>query len=182
MVTFDFNVRKSFLCFSFLSSWLFVLGVTLISAANAGEYDALCDDVDCQITITNKGFSGPKGFISKEKISQWDLGRDSYNLGLGAGGGALGGIVGFVVGFTACYSGVSCPLAMSGGILGGAKIGSNLGNGRSSLFTVVGQNNDGVNVVQSFRFINKKPAKRLKKELRELTGLEMGTLKNSSPL
>ncbi len=179
---FGFKMRKPFICFSLLSSWLFILGVISISTVRAGEYDALCNDVDCQITITEKGFLGPKGFIAKETISQWDTAGDSYNLGLGAGGGVVGGIAGFVVGFTACYSGVYCPMALAGGTFGGVKIGSNLGNGRNFLFTVVGQNKDGAEVVESFRFINKKSAKKLKKELRELTGLEMGELRKEMPL
>ncbi len=175
-------MRKSFISFSLCSSWLFVFSFSLISPVNAGNYDALCNEVDCQITITEKGFLGPKGFIEKEKISQWDIERTSYNLALGAGGGVVGGIVGFVVGFSACYSGISCPVAITGGVFGGSKIGSNLGNGRNLLFTVVGENSDGVDVVQSFRFINKKPAKKMKKDLRELTELEMGKFRKSMPL
>ena len=31
-------------------------------------YDAWCSDNDCEITINEFGFSGPKGFIPKEKI------------------------------------------------------------------------------------------------------------------
>ena len=66
-----------------------------------------------------------------------------------------------------------------GGILGGAKLGSRLGNGKNVFFTVMGQKDDGSNYVQSFRFLNKRTAKKLQKELIKLTGLQMGQVKSS---
>ena len=53
----------------------------------ADTYDALCSDDDCEITINEFSFSGPKGFVPKVNISQWDTGGDEYNLALGAAGG-----------------------------------------------------------------------------------------------
>ena len=43
----------------------------------------------------------------------------------------------------------------------------------------MGQKDDGSNYVQSFRFLNKKTAKKLQKELVKLTGLQMGQIKSS---
>ena len=54
-----------------------------------------------------------------------------------------------------------------------------LGNGKNVFFTVMGQQDDGLNYVQSFRFLNKRTAKKLQKELIKLTGLQMGQVKSS---
>ena len=71
----------------------------------ADTYDALCSDKDCEITINEFGFSGPKGFIPKDKISQWYTGGDEYNLALGAAGGAAGGTVGLGAATVLCFKG-----------------------------------------------------------------------------
>ena len=145
-------------------------------AAAADTYDALCSEKDCKITITEFGFSGPKGFIAKEKINQWYTGGDEYNLALGTAGGAAGGTAGLAVATAACMTGVFCPVALAVGVFGGGKTGSKLGKGKNVFFTVMGEKADGSNFVQSFRFINKKTAKKLKKELIQLTNLQMGHL------
>ena len=62
---------------------------------------------------------------------------------------------------------------------GGKKVGSILGKGNNYFFTVMGEKDDGSNVAESFRFINKKTAKKLQKELVKLTGLQMGQIKSS---
>ena len=41
----------------------------------------------------------------------------------------------------------------------------------------MGQKDDGSNVAQSFRFLNKRTAKKLQKELIKLTSLQMGQAK-----
>ena len=74
---------------------------------------------------------------------------------------------------------ILCPVVAVGGILGGAKLGSRLGNGKNVFFTVMGQQDDGSNYVQSFRFLNKRTAKKHQKELIKLTGLQMGQVKSS---
>ena len=65
-------------------------GLLIPTASIADTYDALCGDNDCKITINKLGFSGPKGFIQKDKISQWFMGGDEYNLALGTAGGTAG--------------------------------------------------------------------------------------------
>ena len=149
-------------------------------AAIADTYDALCNKNDCRITINDSGLEGPQGFIAKENIIQWYTGGDEYNLALGVAGGAAVGTAGYM-GTVACVmsGGVLCPVVAVGGILGGAKLGSRLGKGKNVFFTVMGQQDDGSNYVQSFRFLNKKIAKKLQKELIKFTGLQMGQVKSS---
>ena len=154
-------------------------GLLSPTAAIADIYDALCNNNDCQITINESGLAGPQGFIAKEKISQWYTGGDEYNLALGAAGGAAGGTAGLAVATAACFTGVFCPIALAAGVFSGGKVGSKLGKGRNFFFTVMGQKDDGSNVVESFRFLNKKTAKKLQKELVKLTGLQMGQIKSS---
>ena len=43
----------------------------------------------------------------------------------------------------------------------------------------MGQQDDGLNYVQSFRFLNKRTAKKLQKELIKFTGLKIGQVKSS---
>ena len=154
-------------------------GLLAPTVSFADTYDALCSDNDCEITINEFGFSGPKGFIPKDKISQWYTGGDEYNLALGATGGAAGGTVGLAVGTAACMTGVFCPVALAVGVFGGGKTGARLGNGKNVFFTVMGKQDDGLNYVQSFRFLNKRTAKKLQKELIKFTGLQMGQVKSS---
>ena len=160
-------MRKLFFC---------VLTIGLLSpiASIAETYDALCSKNDCKIIINESGLSGPKGFIPKDKITQWYTGGDEYNLAVGTAGGAAGGTAGLALATAACMSGVFCPIALAAGVFGGGKTGAKLGKGKNVFFTVMGQKDDGSNFVQSFSFINKKTAKKLKKELIELTNLQMG--------
>ena len=166
--------------FLFMRRFLFaVLTAGLLSptAAIADKYDALCNNNDCQIIINESGLSGPQGFIAREKITQWYTGGDEYNLALGAAGGAAGGTAGLAIATAACMSGVFCPVALAVGVFGGGKTGSRLGKGKNFFFTVMGQKDDGSNVALSFRFLNKKIAKKLQKELIKLTSLKMGQIK-----
>ena len=162
--------------------FFFVLTASLFSpiAATADTYDAFCNQNDCEITINKFGLSGPNGFISKDKINQWYTGGDEYNLALGTAGGAAGGTAGLAVATAACMTGVFCPVALAVGVFGGGKTGATLGKGKNVFFTVMGTKGDGSNYVQSFRFINKRTAKKLKKELIQLTNLQMGQFREAT--
>ena len=162
--------------------FFFVLIAGFVSpiAAIADTYDALCSEKNCEITINEFGLSGPKGFIAKDKINQWYTGGDEYNLVLGTAGGAAGGTAGLAVATAACMTGVFCPVALAAGVFGGGKTGAQLGKGKNVFFTVMGQKDDGSNFVQSFRFINKRTAKKLKKELIKLTTLQMGQFRDTT--
>ncbi len=162
--------------------FFFVLIASFLSpiAAIADTYDALCSENNCEITINEFGLSAPKGFIAKDKINQWYTGGDEYNLALGTAGGAAGGTAGLAVATAACMTGVFCPVALAIGVFGGGKTGSKLGKGKNVFFTVMGQKDDGSNYVQSFRFINKRTAKKLKEELIQLTNLQMGQFRETA--
>ena len=155
-------------------------GLLSPTAAIADTYEALCNNKDCQITINDSGLEGPQGFIAKENIIQWYTGGDEYNLALGVAGGAAVGTAGFIGGTGVCLvsAGLLCPVVAVVGIFGGGKLGSRLGNGKNVFFTVMGQKDDGSNYAQSFRFINKRTAKKLQKELIKLTDLQMGEVKS----
>ena len=43
----------------------------------------------------------------------------------------------------------------------------------------MGKKDDGSNYIQSFRFLNKRTAKKLQKELVKFTGLQIGQVKSS---
>ena len=122
------------------------MGFLLPFAAMAGTYEALCNNNDCQIIITESGLDGPQGFIDKEKISQWH----SYKIELGKAGGVNGGHAGLAAATAACLTGVFCPVAVAVGVAGGNKAGSILGKGNNYFLTVMGQKDDGSNYVQSF--------------------------------
>ena len=152
-------------------------GLLSPTAAIADKYDALCNNNDCQITINESGLAGPQDLIAKEKITQWYTGGDEYNLTLGAAGWAEGGTAGLAVATVACFTGVFCPVALAARVFGGAKVGSKLGKGKNFFFTVMGEKDDRSNFLQSFRFINKKAAKKLNKELIKMTDLQMGQIR-----
>ena len=167
----------------FMRRLLFVAlttGLLSPTAAIADTYDALCNSNDCQITINESGLEGPQGFISKDNIIQWYTGGDEYNLALGVAGGAAVSTAGYTGAVVACLAGtVLCPVVAVVGILGGGKAGARLGKGKNVFFTVMGQKDDGSNYVQNFRFLNKRTAKKLQKELVKFTGLQIGQVKSS---
>jgi len=106
-------------------------------------------------------------------------GGEEYNLALGVNGGAAGGTVGLAVATAPCFNGVLCPVALATGVFGGGKVGSKLEKKKKkkTFFTVMGQKDHGSNVAQSFRFLKKKTAKKLQKELIKLTSLQIGQIK-----
>ena len=71
------------------------------------------------------------------------------------------------------------PVVFAIGVCGGGQTGAKLGKGKNVFFTVMGQKDDGSNYVQSFRFLNKRTAKKHQKELIKFTGLQMGQVKSS---
>ena len=169
--------------------------VALLSpvTTKAEVYNALCDvgkssssnddtsiEVsNCHITLTEEGFSGPNDFIPKDNISQWYAVRQDDNLLLGVAGAAGGTYTGAFVGFAVCgaSAGVLCIPALLGGVYGGGRLGSKVGKGKNILFSVIGQNSKGSTVAQSFRLVNRKTSKKLKKKLSEISGLKMGQVK-----
>ncbi len=176
-----------------LISPLLIVGLLSPVAAKSEVYNALCDVsqstsikddstievTNCQITLSEEGFSGPIDFISKDNISQWYSVRQEDNLLLGVAGAAGGTYTGAVVGFAVCgaSAGVLCIPALLGGVYGGGRLGSQVGKGKNFLFSVIGQNSEGSTVAQNFRTLKRKTSKKIKNELSEITGLKMGQVK-----
>tara|TARA_B100001996_G_C18427054_1_gene503031 strand:+ start:125 stop:679 length:555 start_codon:yes stop_codon:yes gene_type:complete len=172
---------------------LLIVGLLSPIATKAEIYNALCDvsqstssDDDasikvskCQITFSEEGFTGPNDFIPKDNISQWYSLRQDDNLILGVAGAAGGSYVGGVTGAAVCFAsgGILCIPALLGGVYGGARLGSQVGKGKNFLFSVIGQNSKGSTVAQSFRLVNRKTTKKIKKELYKISGLKMGQVK-----
>ena len=176
-----------------LISPLLILGFLSPVATKAEVYDALCDvsqstsSVDdssievseCQITLSEEGFLGPTDFIPKDNISQWYSVRQEDNLLLGVAGAAGGTYTGAFLGLAVCgaSAGVLCIPALLGGVYGGGRLGSQAGQGKNFLFSVIGKNSEGSTVAQNFRTLKRTTSKKLKKELSEISGLKMGQSK-----
>ena len=151
----------------FAATSLLLLGA---GTALAGTYDALCGDMECQISVSGKGVSSPAGFTPTDLISQWNVGKASdYDAGKGVAGG-LGGATAGAVGGAILLG----PIGLLGGLIGGAIAGSDAGKEFEGYFTIVGYNKKGEKIAHNFFFINRKPVKRLLSELPLVTGLALG--------
>ena len=123
-----------------LISPLLIVGLLSPVAINAEVYNALCDvsqstssnddssiEVsNCQITLSEEGFSGPTDFIPKDSISQWYSVRQEDNLLLGVAGAAAGTYTGAFVGIAVFGASVGILFipALLGGLYGGGRLGS----------------------------------------------------------
>ena len=153
----------------------------LQGAAIANTYDALCSgDVNCAISLTPQGVSGPAGFIPSGGVVQWYQGGEgeTNNTGAAVAGGVAGAAGGALVGALAtCWTIILCPVGFFGGMAAGGAGGAGAGRRSDHMFTVIGYNDEGKKIAQSFRFINKKPARRMAMELPVMTGLAMGQVR-----
>jgi hypothetical protein len=149
------------------------------SAAMAGTYDALCAGVECKIVLDAKGFSGPAGFMPAHRIAQWYTGGGEENNAAASAAGATGGAIGgaLVGGLATCWTIILCPFGLIGGGVAGGMGGSRAGRSADFYFTVIGYNQEGSKITQSFNFINKKPAGRMIQELPVISGLGMGEMR-----
>jgi len=166
---------------------LLIIGFLSPVATKAQVYNALCDVSQStssnddsgsevsnrQITLSEEWFSGPTDFIPKDNISQWYSDRQEDNLLLGFAGAAGLTYTGAVMGI----AGILCIPALLGGVYGGGRLGSQVGEGKNFLFSVIGQNSEGSTVAQNFRTLKRKTSKKLKNELAEISGLKMGKVK-----
>ena len=146
----------------------------------ASEYDALCNGTECKIVLDGKGFSGPGGFIPAHRIAQWYTGggeeRNGAVAAVGATGGALGGAL--VGGVATCWTIILCPIGLIAGGIAGGMGGAQAGKSADFYYTVIGYNQVGNKVLQSFNFVNKKPANKMAQELPVISGLGMGEMRN----
>jgi len=148
--------------------------------AYASEYDALCNGVECKIMLDAKGVSGPGGFIPAHRIAQWYTGggeeRNGTVAAVGATGGAVGGVL--VGGLATCWTIILCPIGLIAGGVAGGMGGAQAGKSADFYYTIIGYNQEGKKVLQSFNFLNKKPANKMAQELPVVTGLGMGEMRN----
>ena len=155
--------------------------ISLQCEALAYSYDALCaGDINCAISVSPQGVSGPGGFIPSGGVVQWYQGGEgeTHNTGASVAGGVAGAAGGAMVGALAtCWTIVLCPVGFFGGMAAGGVGGASAGKRSDHMFTVIGYNNQGEKIAHSFRFINKKPARRMAMELPVMTGLAMGQVR-----
>jgi len=155
-----------------------LLTLMLPARASASSYQALCGPNPCTITLDANGIGGPRSFIPLGRIARWYAGGeesfDSTNGTVGAvGGGTAGAIAGGIL---------LGPVGLVGDMVGGALAGSKAGRTADLYFTVVGYDSAGDKTTLNFRFVNPKPANRLKQELPMLTGLAMGETRSLTEL
>lgn len=147
-------------------------------SALAGTYDALCGEMECQISVSGRGVSSPAGFTPTDLISQWNVGKASdYDAGKGVAGG-LGGATAGAIGGAVLLG----PIGLLGGLIGGAIAGADAGKEFEGYFTIVGYNKKGEKIAHNFFFINRKPVKRLLSELPLVTGLALGEQRDLSEI
>ena len=112
------------------------------------------------------------------RIAQWFTGgEEGYNAGTGTAG-ALGGATAGAIGGGLLLG----PIGLIGGLIGGGLAGSKAGKTADLFFNVVGYDQSGKKTTISFRFVNPKPANKLKTELPMFTGLAMGQTRSLDEL
>ena len=149
-------------------------------AAQAAEFQALCGDQECRVTIDARGVTTPKGFIPSAGVIQWYTGGEGeqYKTAEGVAGGVAGATGGAVVGAVAtCWTIILCPIGLIGGAVAGGVGGSRAGKRSDYTFTVIGYSEQGEKKSDSFRFVNNKPVRAVMSELPVMTGLAMGQVR-----
>jgi hypothetical protein len=159
-----------------------LLAVLLLADATvmAAQFDALCGRNRCRITVTDQGFEGPAGFIPAARIAQWNaLGWDSHNALIASLGATGGAVTGSVVGAAAsCWTLIACPVGILAGAVVGGVAGSRAGRSADYRFSVEGFDSGGRRLVETFRFINRKPVPQLVERLTRISGLTMGKVRS----
>jgi hypothetical protein len=146
--------------------------------AQGSRYQALCNDAPCTIVLDAKGIAGPNVFIPMNRVSQWFTGgQEHYDKASGAAGAVGAGTLGAVAG-----GALLGPIGLVGGLVGAGLAGSQLGKSADLYFTVIGHDDMGEKTSLSFRFVNPRPATKMKTELPLFTGLSMGQTRDSHGL
>ena len=157
---------------------LLVLIVFAAGPASASSYEALCPNDPCTIALDASGISSPTGFIPTARIAQWFTGgEEGYDTGSGTAGALGGATAGAIAGGL-----LLGPIGLVGGLIGGGLAGSKAGKTADLFFNVVGYDQSGKKTTLSFRFVNPKPANKLKTELPMFTGLAMGQTRSLDEL
>ena len=157
-----------------------LLAAALVFAGpvRASTYDAICAEGPCTISLDANGIASPAGFIPTARIAQWFTGgQESYSAASGTAGALAGAAAGAVGGGL-----LLGPIGLLGGLIGGGLAGSNAGKSADLFFNVIGYDQSGQKVTIAFRFVNPKPANKIKTELPMFTGLGMGQVRSVEEL
>jgi hypothetical protein len=156
-----------------------LLAALLLQApARASTFHALCDDRPCTIRVDAHGLTAPGLFLPAQRIALWFSGGETgYDAAGGTAAALGGGTAGAVAG-----GALLGPIGLLGGLVGGAFAGSQAGRTADLYFNVVGYDLTGRKATLSFRFVNPRPAERLRSELPLVTGLAMGQTRSLEDL
>ncbi|WP_143593679.1 hypothetical protein [Synechococcus sp. 1G10] len=117
--------------------------------AKAASYDALCGNVNCNVSVTADEFITPSGGISRDQITSWNQGGQGATTSIGTGIATtiifgVPGLIGF------------------------------LAKNYDYRFTISYADGAGNPAIQEIRFVNNKPAVNFAYDMSRLTGLASG--------
>ena len=155
--------------------------------ALATPYAALCGEGPCTIRLDASGIEGPSGFIPAGRIAQW-FNDSEQRRGNGVGNAVAG--AGNLLMTSAAYAAplamgstyVAAPVGLVSGLVRGMFSGFRSGNSADLSFNVVGYDPSGQKITHQFRFVNPKPAGRLRAALPLVSGLAMGQTRSLDAL
>jgi hypothetical protein len=146
-------------------------------AASASTYQALCDNKPCTIRLDARGMEGPAGVIQANRIAKWmSLGR----IRTGSAAGRTLVTAGTSLITPATYfapAGLGAPIGLAGSLVGRLFGGLTSGREVDLAFEVIGYDDEGRRLTQSFRFVNPKPAEQVRQLLPGISGLAMGQIR-----
>ncbi|MCP9820595.1 hypothetical protein KBZ18_13990 [Synechococcus sp. Cruz-9H2] len=155
--------------------------------ALATPYSALCGDGPCTIRLDASGIDGPSGFIPAGRITQW-FSDSEERRGKGVGNAVAG--AGNLLMTSAAYAAplalgstyVAAPVGLVSGLVRGMFSGIRSGDSADLSFNVVGYDPSGQKIIHQFRFVNPKPAGRVRAALPLVSGLAMGQTRSPDAL
>ena len=141
---------------AFYKSALFLSFLTHSSIAFAGNYNALCGGMKCNIFVSPEVITSPHGLIPTSRVTNWGgSGDSSTSVGTGVATTIFLGPIG-LLGF--------------------------LAKKHDYNFLINGYDEEGKKTSMQFSFKNDKPAKRLINELQMITQLGMGQTRTAKEI
>ena len=141
---------------SFYGAALFLSFITYSSTAFAGNYNAICGGMKCNIYVSPEVITSPYGSIPTARVTNWGGGGDSS---------------------TSVGTGVATTIFLGPiGLLGF------LAKKHDYNFLINGYDEEGKKTSMQFSFKNDKPAKRLISELQMTTQLGMGQTRTAKEI
>tara|TARA_B100001250_G_scaffold381025_1_gene372970 strand:- start:71 stop:625 length:555 start_codon:yes stop_codon:yes gene_type:complete len=134
--------------------------------------------VKCDVTIDDTGVKGPTGHTTL--VVQWTTEEKEFNVAGGVVGGVAGAGVGFAAGLGSCmFMGPFClitaPAIMNTGGMVGGSVG---GKGTGKYFTIVGDDAEGIRLIQEIYYSQGKEVRKVEKALLATTKLAEGELRS----